>query len=186
MIMDSVLKPDSGKPLNTVRWAWALVIFCGLLLGYYVLQTYGTPQQRQYQLDFTGAKWIEPVEPNSPIAYFRKEIYLPQLPENAWLQVSGSDNFGLIINGRTVGTMNSVKSYETGIYDIKGPLREGTNVIAISVSRTSWPGSAQILVRGQITLPGGKVIPILSDESWRATNRTGIIPGSEEWTSAKV
>ena len=184
--MDGVLTTRSDKPLNTVRWAWALVIFCGLLLGYYVLQTYATPQQRQYQLDFTGAKWIEPVESDAPIAYFRKEVYLPFLPENAWLQISASDNFGLIINGRTVGNISSVKSYETGIYDIKRPLKEGTNVIAVSVSRTSWPGSAQTLVRGQITLPGGKVISILSDESWHVTNRTGIIPGSEEWTSAKV
>lgn len=184
--MDSLLTPEGNKPLNTVRWAWALVIFCGLLLGYYVVQTYATPRQRQYQLDFTGAKWIEPVESHSPVAYFRKEVYLPILPENAWLQISGSDNFGLTINGRTVGTANSVKSYETGIYDIKAPLKAGTNVIAVSVSRTSWPASAQTILRGQITLPGGKVIPIVSDESWHATNRTGIIPGSEEWNSVKV
>ena len=184
--MDSKQAISTRKPLNRVLWSWMLVIVCGLLLGYYVVQTYAIPQQRQYQLDFADAKWIEPVESHAPVAYFRKEIYLPVLPQNAWLQISATDNFGLIINGRTVGTMNSVKSYETGIYDIKRPLKEGTNVIAVSVSRTSWPGPGQILLRGQITLPDGKVIPILSDESWRVTNRTGIIPGSEEWTSAKV
>jgi hypothetical protein len=174
------------KPLNGVRLSWILVTLCGLLFGYYILQTYFTPQQRQYQLNFGAANWIEPGESQAPIAYFRKEIYLPSLPQNAWLQIAGSDNFGLSINGRTVGNANSVKSYETGIFDIKRPLKAGTNVIAASVSRTSWPGVAQLLVRGEITLPGGKVIPILSDETWRVTNRTGIIPGSEEWNSVRV
>src|ERR1051326_8262341 len=127
--MDTLQPERSDKPVNSLRWSWALVVGCGLVLGYYVLQTYATPQTRQYQLDFSGPKWIEPTESYAPAAYFRKEFYLPAWPENAWSQISASDNFGLIINGRTVGTQNSVKSYETGIYDIKRPLKIGTNVI---------------------------------------------------------
>ena len=110
------------------------------------------PRHRQYQLDFGKAIWIEPAEAFAPIAYFRKEVYLESLPtQQAWLEIAASDNFGLIVNGHTVGNLGSVKTYETGIYDIKRALKTGTNVIAVSISRTSYPGSAQLLLRGQIT-----------------------------------
>jgi Dolichyl-phosphate-mannose-protein mannosyltransferase len=169
-----------------LHWSWALVVACGLLLAYEVLQTYGMPRHRQYQLDFGQAQWIEPAEPFAPVAYFRKEVHISALPEQAWIEVAASDNFGLVVNGHTVATEGSVKTYITGIYDIKRALRTGTNVIAVSISRTSYPGTAQLLIRGQITEPGGRVIPILSDTSWRVTNNTGIIAGSEDWTSNRV
>ena len=171
---------------SVFRWSWALVTACGLLLGYYVLQTYGTPLQRQYQLDFGRAQWIEPVESYAPIAYFRKEVYLSTIPEQGWLEIAASDNFGLVVNGHTVGNVTSVKTYEAGIYDLKKALKQGTNVIAVSISRTSYPEPAQLLVRGQITEPGNKVIDILSDETWRVSNRIGIINGDEDWTSPRV
>jgi 4-amino-4-deoxy-L-arabinose transferase-like glycosyltransferase len=167
-------------------WSWVLVISCGLILGYYVLHTYASPKPRQYQLDFGRAQWIEPAERPAPIAYFRKDIYLSSLPEQAWIEVAASDTFGLIVNGRTVGTEGSVKTFEAGIYDIKPALKTGTNVIAVSVSRTSFPGPAQLLVRGEVREPGGNVISILSDESWRVTNHTGMVLGSEAWTSPQV
>jgi dolichyl-phosphate-mannose-protein mannosyltransferase len=167
-------------------WSWVLVIACGLILGYYVLQTYASPKHRQYQLDFGRAQWIEPAEKPAPIAYFRKDIYLSSLPERAWIEVAASDTFGLIVNGHTVGTEGSVKTFEAAIYDFKRALKTGTNVIAVSVSRTSFPGAAQLLVRGEVTEPGGHVINILSDESWRVSNHTGIVLGSEGWTSPQV
>src|ERR1041385_6138550 len=169
-----------------LRWSWALVIACGLLLGYYVSTTYFTPKVRQYQLDFGKAMWIEPADSYAPIAYFRKEVYLSQLPEQAWLEIAASDNFGLIVNGHTVAELASVKTYVTGIYDIKRALKAGTNVIAVSISRTSYPGTAQLLVNSKITESGGKVTRVLSDESWRVSNRTGIVPSSQDWNSVKV
>ena len=169
-----------------LRWSWTLVIACGLLLGYYVLRTYASTRDRQYQLDFGKAEWIEPVESFAPIAYFRKEVFFPTLPQKAWIQVAASDTFGLFVNGHTVATEGSVKTYETGIYDIKRALKQGTNVIAVSVSRTSYPGSAQLLLRGEITEPGGQVIQLLSDGSWRVSNHTGIVLGTEDWVSKQV
>ena len=68
-------------------------------------RTYGKPRHRQYQLDFGKAQWIEPADSPAPIAYFRKEIYLSTLPEQAWLEIAASDNFDLIVNGHTVGTL---------------------------------------------------------------------------------
>ena len=121
---------------QALRWSWALVIACGLLFGYYVLRTYASPQQRQYQLDFGKAQWIEPAESYAPVAYFRKEFYLSALPEQAWLEIAASDNFALIVNGHTLGNLDSVKTFVTGIYDIKKALKQGTNVIAVSQDDT--------------------------------------------------
>ena len=79
-----------------------------------------------------------------------------------------------------------MKTRVAGIYDIKKRLKVGTNVIAVSSSRTSYPGSAQILVRGFIKEPSGKVTSLISDEHWRVSSHKGIVEGSEEWTSPLV
>ncbi|MBA3832250.1 MAG: glycosyltransferase family 39 protein [Chthoniobacterales bacterium] len=155
------------------------------MLGYFILQTYLSPQERQYQLNFGSAQWIEPAEV-APIAYFRKEIFLSHTPEQAWVEVAATDNFKLIVNGHTIGSKDSLKSRVAGIYDIKKPLKVGTNVIAVSISRTSFPGPAQLLACGLFKEPGAKVTSFVSDESWRVTDNTGIVQGNEEWTSARV
>ena len=172
-------------PLRARRWSWALVLVCGLVLGYYVQQTYFSPKQRQYQLDFGNAQWIEPQE-DSPTAYFRKNVFLSQPPEQAWLEIAATDNYGVFVNGHIVGKGSGLKTRVAGIYDIKRRLKAGTNVIAVSISRISYPGSAQLLVRGFIKEPGGKVTSLLSDENWRVTGHKGIVEGSEEWNSPLV
>src|SRR5262249_42419789 len=183
--MQILSTPSKYLPSRARRWSCALVLACGLMLGYYVQQTYFSPKQRQYQLDFGDAQWIEPAEV-APIAYFRKEVFLTVPPEQAWLEVAAPDSYEVIVNGRTVGKGSGVKTRVAGIYDIKKRLKAGTNVIAVSVSRTSYPGSAQVLVRGFIKEPGGRVTSLLSDEHWRVTAHTGIVEGSEEWTSPLV
>jgi hypothetical protein len=92
----------------------------------------------------------------------------------------------LIVNGHTIGNLGSIKSFEAGIYDIKRALKVGTNVVAVSISRTSYPGPAQLRVWGQIVAPSGATTQILSDETWRVTNRTGIVESTEEWNGKKV
>ena len=59
---------DAGSPSQqtsaslALRWSWVLVMACGLLLGYYGLETYGAPKHRQYQLDF-GLNFINILTP---------------------------------------------------------------------------------------------------------------------------
>jgi len=170
---------------NSLRWSIALVLSCGLILGYFVLRTFVVPLPRQYQLDFGDAKWIEPPT-FSPIAYFRKEIFLSVAPDQAWLEIAATDNFKLLVNGKTVSGETATKTRIAQIYDIKKRLKPGTNVIAVSISRTSYPGSAQLLVRGSVTEPGGKPISIVSDERWRVTPKMGIVEGFEDWSSTRV
>src|SRR6266550_408915 len=172
-------------PSRAQRWSWAMVLACGLLLGYYVQQTYFSQKQRQYQLDFGDAQWIESPEV-APIAYFRKEVFLSVPPVQAWLEVAAIDDYEVIVNGRSIGKETALKTRVAGIYDIKKRLKVGTNVIAVSSTRTSYPGSAQILVRGFIREPSGKVIQLISDEHWRVSSHKGIVAGSEEWTSPLV
>jgi hypothetical protein len=167
------------------RWSWGLVLACGLVLGYYVQQTYFSPKQRQYLLDFGDAQWIEPAE-IAPIGYFRTKVFLSVPPAQAWLEVAATDNYEVIVNGHSIGRDTGLKTRVAGIYDIKSRLKVGTNVIAVSSSRTSYPGSAQILVRGFIREPSGKVTQLISDEHWRVSSHKGIVAGSEEWTSPLV
>ncbi len=169
-----------------MAWALALVLSCGLLLGYYILETYFTQKHRQYQLDFGGAQWIEPPAPGGPIAYFRTKVFLTAAPEQAWIEVAGTDNFSAIINSHTVGVEDSLKTRVAGIYDIKKHLTAGTNVIGVSIARTSFPGSAQLLLRAFIKDRVGHTTELLSDGSWRVTTETGIVRGSEDWTSPQV
>src|SRR5437764_578920 len=156
-----------------------------MLLGYFALHTFATPLHRQYQLDFGAAQWIEPAE-FAPVAYFRREIFLNAAPEQAWLEVAATDTFVLIVNGQTVGTESSLKTRIAQIYDIKKFLKPGTNVIAVSVTRDSYPGSAQLLVCGGFRETGGGIGSFVSDESWRVTPKTGIVQGTEEWSSPLV
>src|SRR6266581_2407739 len=184
-MMDSFLQPLRDLPPRARRWSLVLVLLCGAALGYFVLRTFASPLHRQYQLDFGAAQWIEPAE-FAPVAYFRREIFLNAAPEQAWLEVAATDYFKIIINDGIVGTETNLKTRVAQIYDVKRFLKPGTNVIAISVIRNSYPGSAQLLVYGDYKEPGGKTGSFISDEHWRVTPRTGIVEGTEEWVSPLV
>ncbi len=183
--MDSFLQPLRGLPPRARRWSLVLVLLCGGALGYFGLRTFASPLHRQYQLDFGSAQWIEPAE-FAPVAYFRRQIFLNAAPEQAWLEVAATDSFKIIINEHIVGGEANLKTRIAQIYDVKKFLKPGTNVIAISVTRTSYPGSAELLVCGSFKEPGGRTGSIISDEHWRVTPKTGIVEGTEEWVSPLV
>src|SRR5438552_10154913 len=183
--MEPFLRPLRNLPPGARRGSLVLVLLCGALLGVFIFRAFANPLYRQYQLDFGAAQWIEPAE-FAPVAYFRRQIFLNAEPEQAWLEVAATDSFKIIINDSTVGTETSLKTRVAQIYDIKKFLKPGTNVIAISVTRYSYPGSAQLLVCGGFREPGGRTGSIISDEHWRVTPKTGIVEGTEEWTSPLV
>jgi hypothetical protein len=170
---------------RALRLSLALVLICGTLLGYFVLCTFASPLHRQYQLDFGTAQWIEPAE-FAPVAHFRRDVFLNAAPEQAWLEVAATDSFEVIVNGKAIGAESNPKTRVAQIYDIKKFLKPGTNVIAISVTRVSYPGSAQLLVYGGFKEPSATPNFLVSDESWRVTPKTGIVQGTEEWVSPLV
>src|SRR5947199_8309143 len=183
--METFLRPLRDLPLRARRCSLVLVLLCGALLGFFIFRAFANPLYRQYQLDFGAARWIEPAE-FAPVAYFRREIFLNAEPEQAWLEVAATDSFKIIINDTTVGTETNLKTRVAQIYDVKRFLKPGTNVIAISVTRNSYPGSAQLLVCGSFKEPGGNTGSFISDEQWRVTPTTGIVQGVEEWVSPLV
>src|SRR5437867_9003074 len=183
--MEPFLRPLRNLPPGARRGSLVLVLLCGALLGFFIFRAFASPLYRQYQLDFGAAQWIEPAE-FAPVAYFRREIFLNAAPEQAWLEVAATDSFKIIINDTTVGTETNLKTRVAQIYDVKRFLKPGTNVIAISVVRNSYPGSAQLLVCGGFKEPGGNTGSFISDEHWRVTPRTGIVEGTEEWVSPLV
>src|SRR6266404_5718904 len=183
--MDSFLQPLRDLPPRARRWSLVLVLLCGGVLGYFVLRTCASPLHMQHQLDFGAAQWIEPAE-FAPVAYFRRQIFLNAAPEQAWLEVAATDSFKIIINDGIIGTETNLKTRVAQIYDVKKFLKPGTNVIAVSVTRDSYPGSAQLLVCGGFRETGGRIGSFVSDESWRVTPKTGIVQGTEEWSSPLV
>lgn len=166
-------------------FALAAVVACGLLLGYFVVRVFVSPLPPQYQLDFGSAEWIEPPE-TAPVAYFRKTVFVSATPEQAWLQIAATDNFRLLVNGRNLAAESMTKTRVAGVYDIKRALKPGINVIGVSIARISFPGSAQVLIRGMVRELGGKTTEIVSDTQWRVTPETGIVEGSEQWNSRIV
>jgi hypothetical protein len=162
------------------RCSLLLVIATGLVLAFFVGLTFFEPLNRQYHLDFGKAEWIEAVTP-SPDAYFRKTIYLSGPIDRAWIEIASTDNFTLFVNNNVVEyhTLDSV--CVSGIYDIKRQLQPGKNVIAVQVIRDSFPGNAQLLVRGFFRIVGSPVQEFWSDpadQSWRASSTPdGIVKG---------
>src|SRR5947207_11829799 len=146
-MLDSLLQPLRDLLPRARRWSLFLVLLCGCVLGYFVLRTYARPLHRQYELDFGPAQWIEPAEV-APVAYFRRNIFLNAAPEQAWLEVAATDSFRVVINGAIIGIESNQKTRVAQIYDVKKFLKAGTNVIAISVTRGTYRGSAQLLVGG--------------------------------------
>ncbi|PYI51250.1 MAG: hypothetical protein DMC62_08310, partial [Verrucomicrobia bacterium] len=183
--MNPFLQPLRDLPPRARRWSLVLVLLCGGALGYFGFRTFASPLHRQYQLDFGAAQWIEPPE-FAPVAYFRRQIFLNAAPEQAWLEIAATDSFKIIINGHILGIEANLKTRIAQIYDVKQFLNPGTNVIAISVTRASYPGSAQLLVCGSFKEPGGRTGSFISDEHWRVTPKTGIVEGTEEWVSPLV
>ena len=186
--MEFFLQPLRELSPRALRCSLFLVLVCGSVLGYFVLRTFAGPLHRQYQLDFGTAQWIEPAD-FAPVAYFRRNIFLNAAPEQAWLEVAATDSFDVIINGQAVGIESNPKTRIAQIYDIKKFLRPGTNVIAISVRRVSYPGSAQLLVCASFKEPASKPNFVVSDEHWRVTQRLPLCRvlrnGSLPWCSGR-
>jgi hypothetical protein len=167
-----------------------LVVVTGLLLGYYGWLSLAAPPFPSYRADFTGAQWIRSVE-GAPDTFFRKRIFISGEIEQAWIQISATDCFRLFINnvpihnpgesGAPTWTACLVSAKPTLIWDISKFLKQGTNAIAVEVLRSTYPGAAEVLVRGLIRLKTNDQ-PFVSDSTWKATGAPGMIANLVPWT----
>ncbi len=103
----------------------------------------------------------------------RREFSVPSLPVRARIYISGLGYYELRVNGRKVGdhvldpgwtTYDKRALYAT--YDITPRLREGKNVLAVSLGQ-GWFGSRVLKCRAEIELADGTRTIMVSDGSWQ-------------------
>jgi 4-amino-4-deoxy-L-arabinose transferase-like glycosyltransferase len=143
-----------------------LVLFYGLLQGYWSWKTFAVRTPPLYPLSFEGAQWVTPKEA-TPQGYFRRDYAISEEIAAAWLQVSASDNYSLYVNGRLIETRTHVGLNVADIHDLTPLLKRGKNVIAIQVTRRSYPGPAQLAVNGSVLDRSGRRRVLQSDASWK-------------------
>ncbi len=169
-----------NKPRVTrVMGSLLLVLFYGLLHGYWSWKTFIVRTPPLYPLSFEGALWMTPQEA-TPQGYFRRDYAIPEEITAAWLQVAASDNYSLYVNGQLVETRTYVGLNVADIHDLTPLLKPGKNVIAIRVARRSYPGPAQLAVQGGVLDRGGRRRVLQSDASWKAAAYEQRI-GSRRW-----
>lgn len=167
------------------RASLALVVGCGLGLVAMAWRTFIVPPDEQFDLDFGAAKWIEAPTP-TPNSYYRRALYLSRPAQQAWLQVAGSDSFSVFINGRSIANEAFVSTGVAGLYDLTSMLATGKNVIAISVSRDSYPGGAQLLVRGAYRDQKDTWQEFTSDEHWKVSSVSQGVVGGPAWNAVDL
>ncbi len=122
-------------------------------------------------------------------AYFRKVLELdPGQIASAGIQVQGDTHVKIYVNGTQVGEQFARRNLSApvnpkllAVYDIKPLLHAGKNVIAVdahnygTVKAELEPGgperSGGFHLYGEIKDTSGKVQPILSDTSWKVSEK---------------
>ena len=165
--------------------SFLLVALCGAVLAFFAGRTYFDRPVKPYVLDFGKAQWLEAAKP-SPCNYFRKDLYISGPVDRAWIEIAATDNYTLYVNDIRLEVRSFYGINATGIYDLKKILRPGKNTVAVSVSRISFPGSAQILVRGFYRQLGSPLQEFYSDPTWRASNTPDGIVGGYPWHATSL
>jgi len=167
---------------RTGRTAAAIVVICGLMLGYFVCRTFVEPLPRHYSPDFGTAKWIQ-VSPQDRAGYFRKDLYIPGRVERSWLEIAATGSYQLIVNNVMVDQVQLPGARLSGLYDITGLLSTGKNAIAVYVPGNWFDEALQIRVRGSLTVAGARPQEFYSDASWKATASPRNYPGGLSWSA---
>jgi len=177
---------EFGRYLRTRHGSVSLlvVVAFAVLLSYFSIRTWIDPLPKSYPFDFGPAEWISAPTPSN--GYFRQSLYLDADIDRAWIQLAATDTFDLYVNGNRIDQRTFNAICRTGIYDIKKNLKKGKNVIAIKVERASFPGSAQLRVRGSYTLAKSPSHEILSDHTWKVSNTPDGIVGGLTWRSVEL
>lgn len=194
------------QPFRSFEWcrsrqggtALLLVTATGMLVGYYSWLALVAPPPPTYYLDFGAAPWIQASEPSNNVC-FRKNLYLSEMPKYAWLQMAGIDGFRISVNGKQASLgqapqpelESEVLSLTSGgndsvICDITHYLLQGTNTIAVNVTRGNFPGRAKLICRGGVIDQSGKLSEFSSDKSWRVALTPGTIPALMPWTDREM
>jgi hypothetical protein len=148
--------------------ALLLVALVGGLGGYFVWRTHlYTAAPPAYRLDF-GPSQAVTAPTYSSKAFFRKALHLDAPVRQAWLALAASDAFILYLNGERVGQVKYPESVAQNLYDLTTRLTPGKNVIAVEVTRSTYPEPAWVRVAAGYTTREGERRFLGSDPTWRA------------------
>jgi hypothetical protein len=162
-----------------------LVIFgCAMLLALFIGRTFILPLPLSYTLDFRGANWIQNIH-TAPLrpAYFRKSLFIAGKVEEAWIQLSATGHYKLLVDGVLIDENTYPGVRVAGVYDLQPVLTAGRNVIAIYVTAGEFPGPTQVLVRGAYKTSGAPPREFQSDSSWKVSETPDGIVGGLAWSS---
>lgn len=157
------MSPGDHAPKRLAR---IIVLATGALIGFFVWKTYFSYVPPLYPVAFTQGQWI--VAPGeSPQGYFRKEVYISEPIQQAWIQVAASDSFELYLNDQTMATQGPSLVNVSGVYDLGPSLRPGKNVIGVKVVSVRFPGPAKAVVEGAYLDQGEREHRFFSDAAWK-------------------
>jgi hypothetical protein len=169
--------------------ACASVAVCGLVGGYLAWYTFVTPVPSTTIVTWT-APWIRhPLPSRDDVisqSYFRKKIYLSDVPRHGWIQVMAPDAFDLYVNGKLMGKVGKLGTNTTRFFDLTADLRAGTNLVAVSVHRGTFPGTAEMVAEGAIEDAHGNREHIGTDATWKSYPYEDWLLGTgPEWFETK-
>ena len=130
-------------------------------------------------------------------AYFRKTVEVPEAGDSGWLQLIGDTRVKVYFNGKELGEVTArrslsltVESQRVKMWNITPFLVKGMNVIAAEAENYDQFGSAGLNIDG-IIRSGDTTVPVLSDQSWRVTDRpagdwSGVDYNDSTWVHAAV
>lgn len=99
--------------------------------------------------------------PDAENVWFRREIQLDAMPEEAQLEVAGDDSFTAYVNGHEAGSGSDWN--HPGTFDIARHLKPGKNVIVIKVYNVQAWGGMLCELYAKVN---GKAQYVVSDSSW--------------------
>lgn len=140
-----------------------------LALGYYTSLVVAPYRMPVYKPQWQQAAWIAAAA-DKPIAYYRYAFTLTSTPRQAVIVMAAPDLYTLYVNGEEVAENQFNSAQVTGVYDIAPYLLPGKNVIAVGVTRQTYPGPASLIVEGSWYGPRGGSGVITTSSQWRTVN----------------
>jgi hypothetical protein len=189
---DTAIKSASGQPVSLressherkVLWskqhlhwlAWIYLFLACLAASWFSYQYFLVPQSKSFTPDWQGAQWVQAVDGNAPVAYFRYSTSLDVQPDSAFVTLAASQVFSLYVNGNFIGTNqvdftggDSPRAY---MYDVTSALQVGVNVIALRVANVDKQTPA---VRVSFGISQGEIVYYHgTGDGWQATAQSAI------------
>ena len=142
------------------------MLLTGVALGVFGWRAYLDKVPRLYPVEFADAQWLVAAG-DAPQGYFRRELYIPEPIQQAWVIVAATDSFIFYLNGKAVDGKGYASLNVSGIYDIGPYLVVGKNVLSVVARRLSYPGAAMAALAGGYRDRMGRVHRFASDTTWK-------------------